>query len=293
MNTAQAKQIRITDYLNDAGFRPARIQGDDFWYCSPFRRETMPSFKVNDRANVWYDHGLGQGGNIIDLVLAMYRLETVSQALAKLSDKTQFPPAASFSFQQQKVSSGIEVVKITPLSNSALTEHIKSRHIDIEIAKRYCKDVYYTVNGKNYFSVGFRNDCGGYELSNPYFKGSVSPKNITTFRNNSDTCLVFEGFWDFLSYLTFQKIEKTRHDAIVLNSVANVQKAMDFLKSHREVFACLDNDEAGRKATEQIKSVCVSVNDLSGRYAGYKDLNDYLCGKKQVQEKKKTRGFKL
>jgi hypothetical protein len=73
------------------------------------------------------------------------------------------------------------------------------------------------------------NDKGGYELNNkPDFKDCIAPKAITTFRNHASSCLVFEGFWDFISYLTIQKIERTKHDVAVLNSVANVQKAMDF-----------------------------------------------------------------
>jgi DNA primase len=292
MNAAQAKQIKITDYLNGEGISPMKIQGDDFWYCSPLRQETTPSFKVNVRANVWYDHGLGQGGNILDLVMAMHHLDNISQALSKLSGKMPSSPAESFSFQQQRTSSGIAISKITPVTNSALVEYIKSRHIDIEIAGRYCKDIYYTVNGKNYFSVGFGNDCGGYELSYPYFKGSVSPKGITTIRQGKDTCLIFEGFWDFLSYLTIKGIRETQHDVVVLNSVANLSKALEFISPHKEVFACLDNDEAGKRAVQELKTVCKNVTDQSVFYANFKDLNDYLCRKNQVQEKKKSKGFK-
>ncbi|KAA6337152.1 DNA primase [termite gut metagenome] len=76
-------------------------------------------------------------------------------------------------------------------------------------------------------------------ISQPYQQPYIpmySHANITTIRNNRNACLVFEGFWDFLSYLTIQKIEKTKHDVAVLNSVANVQKAMDFLKVHKEIY---------------------------------------------------------
>jgi hypothetical protein len=293
MNVAQAKQIKITEFLNGEGIRPTKILGDDFWYCSPLRQEKTPSFKVNDRANVWYDHGLGQGGNILDLVMEMHHFGTVSQALDKLSDKTPYQPADSFSFQQHRTSSGIVILKITPVSNSALVEYIKSRHIDVETAEQYCRDVYYAVNGKNYFSVGFRNDCGGYELSNPYFKGSVSPKGITTIRQDKDTCLVFEGFWDFLSFLTLKNIRELQHDAAVLNSVANLSKGIDFITSHDKVFAYLDNDEAGKRAVQELKSVCKNVSDQSEFYAKHKDLNEYLCNKKLLPEKQVRKGFRL
>jgi len=293
MNSIQAKQIKITDYLNSVGIRPTKIQGDDYWYCSPIRQETKPSFKVSDRANVWYDFGLGQGGNILDLVMMMHRLESISQALGKLSEKQLSRPAESFSFHRQKTSSGIAVMKITPLSNSALVEYIKNRHINIEIAQRYCKDIYYTVNGKNYFSVGFRNDSGGYELSNPYFKGSVSPKDVTTIRQGKDACIVFEGFWDFLSYLTIKGIQESQFDVAVLNSAANLSKAFEFLASHKEIYAFFDNDDTGKRAVRDLKTVCENVSDQSEFYANYKDLNDYLCNKKQILEKKKSKGFRL
>jgi hypothetical protein len=161
------------------------------------------------------------------------------------------------------------------------------------LANRYCREIHYKNNDRDYFSIGFRNDKGGYELSSSSgFKGCTT-KEITTIRNNADACLVFEGFWDFLSYLAIQKVEKTKHDVAVLNSVANVQKAFDFLKSHKEIFTYLDNDDAGRKATELIQSAHSTVYNRSPQYAEFKDLNDYLCGKKLIPEIKKSKGIKM
>jgi hypothetical protein len=111
--------------------------------------------------------------------------------------------------------------------------------------------------------------------------------------NGHSTCLAFEGFWDFLSFLALQKTETTRYDVVILNSVANVQKALLFLKRHKNIYAYLDNDRSGRKAFQKIKSSCFSVENMSVSYCGHKDLNDYLCGKKQVSDKKKSPGFKL
>jgi DNA primase len=48
-------------------------QGTNYWYYSPFRNETQPSFKVNERLNVWYDHGMGEGGTILDLSAKLYQ----------------------------------------------------------------------------------------------------------------------------------------------------------------------------------------------------------------------------
>ena len=82
----------------------------------------------------------------------------------------------------------------------------------------------------------------------------------------------------------------------VLNSVANIQKAIDFLKSHKEIYTYLDNDDAGRKATELIQSIHSTVYNRSTNYSEYKDLNDYLYGKKlavKPEVQKKKSGIKI
>src|SRR5688572_30053040 len=63
---ARAKQIDLVDYLAHLGHFPAKIRNQDYWYLSPLRREKTPSFKVNRAMNVWYDHGTGTGGDLID-----------------------------------------------------------------------------------------------------------------------------------------------------------------------------------------------------------------------------------
>ena len=61
------------------------------------------------------------------------------------------------------------------------------------------------------FAVGFRNDAGGWELRSARFKGGSSPKHITTIDNRSDTVIAFEGFMDFLAYLSLKYPRTTAH----------------------------------------------------------------------------------
>ena len=46
----------------------------------------MPSFKVDAVKNVWYDHGIGHGGTLIDLVQAIHQTNDVSRVLAIITD---------------------------------------------------------------------------------------------------------------------------------------------------------------------------------------------------------------
>ena len=72
MNIQEAKTIRLADYLQSLGYSPVKQQGNNLWYKSPFRQETEASFKVSVEHNLWFDYGLGRGGNIIALAQELY-----------------------------------------------------------------------------------------------------------------------------------------------------------------------------------------------------------------------------
>lgn len=320
MNTNQIKNIKITDYLYNKGILPKQIKGTDYWYISPIREEKTPSFKVNNELNVWYDYGTGQGGNIIDLIMRMYNLNSITEVLSHFNNSNNRQKiisqkqADSFSFDKQKesASTGITILKVLPLTNRALLEYLIERRIDSVIARKNCKEVYYSVGDKRYFAIGFQNESGGYELRNKYFKG-CSSKDISLHQvnrinqsdvlkqsnsDNTEACLVFEGFMDYLSYLTLKKTDKPIVDTVILNSVSNLSKAVDFIKSHPKVYTYMDNDEPGRNATEFLNKNCNALIDKSVKYATYKDLNEYLCNthpKQNIQQamrNNKSRGIR-
>jgi DNA primase len=295
MSTAEIKNISIRKYLKQLSISPQKETEHAGIYRSPFREDVNASFKVDYNLNLWYDFGTGEGGSIIDLVMKMENC-SFHEAANKLENEYVGINPDSFSFHRNEKDEPTAVIQnILSITHPKLIAWVRERKIDLNLANLYCREIHYQIRDKNYFSVGFGNDKGGYELSNPpNFKSCISPKEITTFKAGRNLCLVFEGFWDFLSYLTLQKIEKSKHDVVVLNSTANVSKALDFLKSHKEIYCYSDNDEGGRKATETIKSVCSNVNDRSVRYAKYKDLNDFLRGKlkENITVKKKKMGLK-
>ena len=261
------------------------------FHC-PFRKDRNASFKVDYRKNVWYDFGASKGGTMIDLVMRMEHC-SLAEAFQKLDD-------TSFSFQRDAPivsinrEPAIKIQHIAPLTHPALFDYLKERSVTTDIAKYYCSEIHYTIAGKNYFAIGFPNDAGGWELRNRTFKGSISPKNITTYNNGSDTVMVFEGFMDFLSYLSLKQNSSPTIDTAVLNSTANLSKAIPFLQYHKTVHAFLDNDEAGKRAVQSLYPVCKEVLDQSKLYADHKDLNDYLCNRSSMNRPvvKKNRGIK-
>ena len=272
--------------------------GGRYWetYGRKTARRPIPSLRTSE------------GGSVIDLLM---KIENCSfyDAISRLAGCTNIQSnqqLADCMYKRKNVETvkrfydddfsfhRIQITKIQSVNHKKIIAWIRERKINLDLANLYCKEIHYRNRNKQYFSIGFRNNKGGYELNSPpSFKSCIPPKEITTFRNGNDTCLVFEGFWDFLSYLTIRKIERTKNDVAVLNSVANVQKAMDFLKSHKEIYTYLDNDESGRKATGLIKSANATVYNQSTQFTEYKDLNDYLRGKKQIIETSEKRGLKI
>jgi hypothetical protein len=209
-------------------------------------------------------------------------------------------PTSNFSFHRGKPDSdmkspetSITLLNVQPISNSALIEYLHERRINIGIARIHCSEVHYSVNSKPYYAVGFRNDKGGYELRSKYFKGCTS-KDITSKTQNKNHCLLFEGFMDYLSFLTIKNIKNCPVDVIVLNSLSNLPKVKNTLESYKSISLFLDNDQAGKRAVLELESVCKNVIDNSFLYSKHKDLNEYLCHKQQIQyqDLKKISGLK-
>ncbi|HMR81637.1 MAG TPA: DNA primase, partial [Niabella sp.] len=110
---------------------------------------------------------------------------------------------------------------VKPVTSLALIRYYQSRRISSQIANEYLCEVDYRNNGKLYYALGFKNDAGGYELRNVYYKGSSHPKASTLFKIGSTFLSVFEGAYDFLSYLTIiANQEHISSDFLILNSTS-------------------------------------------------------------------------
>lgn len=109
----------------------------------------------------------------------------------------------------------------------------KVRCINLEKAMPFLKCISYEVRGRRYQAIGFANLSGGYELrDDKTFKGTIAPKDITPIFTDKITdrmqpICVFEGFMDFLSFLSMK--EKVVNRCLVMNSVSNVARTIRYL----------------------------------------------------------------
>jgi hypothetical protein len=75
-----------------------------------------------------------------------------------------------------------------------------------------------------------------------------------------------------------------RHDHIILNSTANLQKAIPLLVDYEQVHPFLDNDKAGMTVFRKMeKDLGCRVRNSSHHYSEYKDLNEYLCARAHLK----------
>lgn len=311
MRADTAKQIPLTRLLAKLGHTPQSIQGDDVWYCSPFREERTPSFKVKGD-KMWYDHGRGEGGNILDFVMIYFELHSISAALAQLdqiegvrgsqsplplfpaapltvSNPIQHPPAST----PVPAASRLTLKKVQPLQNKALCQYLQQRGIQPDVAQPYLQEAYYTVRGRDhtYFALAFSNLSDGYELRNPYFQGVYGKKAISIISPataNNAAVLVFEGFMDFLSAKMAWTTDFPLTSVLILNSVALKDQAVATIRERgfSDVTLYLDHDAAGRKLTAELQALeGLRVHDGSDIYAGHDDFNDWL----QAQTKRSGR----
>lgn len=284
----EIKSIPLAAFLSRLGHEPAARKGTRLWYKSPLRQEQKPSFKVETTLNCWYDFGLGRGGNIIDLATELYQSTDLRYLMRCIANSYPVPSVQTVasSFPQRHSAPSMERFEVVPLEHRALVAYLQERGIPAHIAKANCKEVHYSVNGKPYFAVAFENVSGGCELRNRYFKGCRGRKDISYLpwsRDGPSTeCAVFEGYIDYLSALTLGIISGA--DAVILNSIVNVNKAVPYLKGYTTINCYLDNDNAGKTALAELTAIYGStVIDRSTLYPEFNDLNDYLVNQSFTQ----------
>jgi hypothetical protein len=281
----KAKKFPIPAMLEYFGHIPCREKGSELYYFSPFRDEKTPSFLVNIKGNVTNDFGDKTfSGDAIRLYQNLTKCTFLNALHDLCNNKININTGSNLikyaPIIQEKKQIEIKEIK-EKITDRNLIEYLESRCINPETANLYCKEVHYKqTNGKIYKSIGFKNDSGGYELRGANFKACLGSKDITTIKSNITTSIaLFEGFFDFLSYMEFNKknpiILESGFNKIILNSNSLIQKVK---KDRCCIYSFLDNDNSGIKTFEKLKEInpnCI-ISNMTKNLNLKTDLNDYL-----------------
>ena len=295
---SRIKRYPIVEYLERKGIKPVRRTPSYALYRSPLREETHPSFKVDTEKNLWIDYAEGRGGSIIDLCMRMEGC-TLSEAIHRLGQNASDNGTSSFlndfvpnnSQPVMAVNGARRLIEISDTLPSHLQDYLtKERCINLEKAMPFLKCISYEVRSRLYQAIGFANLSGGYELrDDKTFKGTIAPKDITPiFTDRTEPVCIFEGFMDFLSFLSMKE-EVTNH-CLVMNSVSNVARTIRYLNDRHltHIRAFLDNDEAGRRTVQDFIKAGFHVEDMNIHYKDFKDLNEYHVSCVREQQKRKA-----
>jgi DNA primase len=275
MNCTQFNKISVEVVLQSFGHFPTKQNEKEAWFLNPFSKENDASFKINKNLNCWYLFSEGIGGNNIDL-MKKYLNASISEVL-NWAENQNFS-----SFHQQTKNQKLfnlpktyEIIEVKEIQHPALIQYLKSRKVEAQ--KHLVSEIHYQMNDKKYFGIGFKNDSEGYEIRNAYSKICLGKKDITIIKNNSKSLLVFEGFFDFLSFKNIEEsLENEPSDYMILNSVSMINKIKNSLETYEKIDLYFDNDEAGNRAVEIIKNEKIEAEDCRVLYSDFKDLNDWL-----------------
>lgn len=282
MNAQQIKeQYTCLDYLG----KPLRKTSSGWYlYRCPWKVDNHPSLNVSPDGRVWHDQSTGEKGGIIELVMTSLNTKDLSRVCAEFNSSS-FLLSKSFNNQKENdiECSVFRSFEVMHLKSKGLFAYLYQRKVNIDIAKQYLQEAHYSfderADGSYLYALAYQNDKGGYELRSSFYKGCTSPKGITThFSIKNAPIIVFEGFFDMLSWVTLT--DGVKHNLVVMNSVVNKEATVELLQSISDkVYLCLDNDKGGDEATAFIKNVLPSVIDYRSHYADCKDVNEYLIKK--------------
>lgn len=288
MNCNQANQIPMEKVLKSFSLFPSKASKRGAFYFAVERKESTPSLHLNFKTNRAHDFGSGKTYDNVSLVQAIKGC-SVSEALVYLSKLSFFFPKQDNSIKRiavkkKKTEPDWKIRKMKPVEHPALISYLESRKVIRQ--KNELREIHYTVDKKFYFGIGFENDSRGWEIRNKYAKLCLGKKAITTIKNGSLTLRIFEGFFDYLSFLEIREfLEFEESDYLILNSISLVNRLKGKLSEYEKIELYLDNDDAGNQATNLMKSFSIKAKDNRMFYRRFKDLNDYLLSSHKTNKR--------
>ena len=292
MNCKQFNSIKLEEVLVSLGHHPTKQNEKEAWYRNPFATENQASFKLDKRNNIWYLHSEGIGGNNIDF-MKKYLKSSVKEVL-EWTEKQNFS-----SFQPQKdyhsksSSLNYNITEIKELQNENLKIYLQQRGLSPTVYS-LVKEVHFAIGEKKLYAIGFENLSGGWELRNPFYKGSLLKKDISIIKLNNENqnetgkrIVVFEGFIDALSFVEMKPF--FIGDLLVMNSISLLNRTKEHLKIYSEIHLFLDNDKPGEICKNEILKSFPEAKDHSEIYAIHKDLNEYFVFRNNTKIEKQQR----
>ena len=275
----QANMVDLEDYLLRRGEKLLPSGRD---------KRLATNHSVTIRGSEWFDHDTQQGGHAIDFV-RMYDGCSFQEAVAKLLGGEQgqaFRSASERNAEPQKLFA-------LPLPHHNMRRVyaylMKQRHIDRDIITHFARAGTLYEDAKYHSAVFVGTDEHGVarhaqkrstNSQGKSFKLNVAGSDARySFHHLGDDgdLYVFEAPIDLLSYITLHPENWQQHSYVACCGTSPIP-VMQMLKPDTQiVYLCLDNDDAGHKASERMAELLRERGVMTERLVPeLKDWNDDL-----------------
>jgi len=263
---------------------------------------------VTVRGNQWFDHASEKGGLAIDFVQQFYGLSFPDAVTMLLGGET----GVGYLRAQPKQAQERKPFALPPAHTDMRRVYaylLQHRHIDREVLTAFVREklIYESAEPsadktKTYYNAVFvGNDEHGvarhghkrsiYTVGNCY-RGNIEssyPRYSFHWVRASDKLFVFEAPIDMLSYISLHPKDWQEHSYVSLCGTAEHAMLWMLMQYPQldEVVLCLDNDDAGIKATERLTAILMEHghNSIQIDRSGEKDWNDELVSTCEAETK--------
>ena len=291
-------------FTEEQKLRAGAIDLEEFLRChgekliaSGREKRLTGDHSITVRGNEWYDHAAEKGGGPVSFVQTYYGLSYPEAMTLLLGGETgQAYPAT-----QEKATEPPKPFELPEANEDMRRVYaylMKQRHIDKNVISHFARvgTLYEDAKYHNCVFIG-RDEtgkaCHAHKRStNSYgeaFRINVegSDPRYTFHHIGSDGSLyVFEAPIDLLSFISMYPKDWQKHSYIACCGTSSqpVLKMLERMPEQGTVYLCLDNDEAGHKASRRIVEQLSERGIPSVRIAPrLKDWNDDLKSLAQEQ----------
>ncbi|MDD3227611.1 MAG: DUF3991 and toprim domain-containing protein [Oscillospiraceae bacterium] len=292
----RANNVDLADFLSRHGEK---------LIASGREKRLSSDHSITVHGNEWYDHAEEKGGYAIDFVRRFYDIsfpEAVTMLLGGEQGQT-YQPACT---QKPELKKPFALPAAHTDMRRAYAYLVKARHIDREVVSFFAKQklIYESCEKskdgtKEYHNAVFvgRDENGvarhahkrGLYTEGKAFKGNVDgchPAYSFHHTGKSNQLYVFEAPIDLLSFVSLHPQNWQDHSYVALCGVGGqaMMKMLELNPQLQEVSLCLDNDEAGHKASQRLANQLAESGYQCNRLISQeKDWNDDLISGKQDQ----------
>lgn len=267
--------------------------------------KTHDSLKISNGKWYWFSRGIG-GVSALDYLIKVknYNFNEAVKTIQKCINNCE--PIKYVQIENNKNTKLILPQKNE--NNNMIIQYLLSRGIDRDLIYE-CIDndlIYEEAKTHNVVFVGYdKHNSPRYAYirstnSIRFIKEAYGSHKAFSFKikslNNSNTIHIFESAIDLLSYATILKLNNKEWYNENLLSLAGVYQPTKIIQESKipislnlflnnnpninKIILHLDNDIAGRTATESLKITLQNRYEVIDEPAQYgKDINDYLCAK--------------